>query len=129
MVPPFLLIYNMNRKNVFYFIAILTMIMLSISNISCSSDDNDKNNPTVIPSGTYVEENGDPSELFTMVVNGYNIKVTITQNGEVWQTFEGTYKINGNTINIVTSSGTESGYFYMSDNRVTIGEITYIKQY
>lgn len=102
------------------------MVIMNAGLVSCNSDDDETS--TVIPSGTYIEENGDPSELFTMVINGYNIKVTITQNGKVWKTYEGTYKIDGNTIYITTSGGTESGYFKMSGNRVTIGEIIYIKQ-
>ena len=49
--------------------------------------------------------------------------------GKVWKTFEGTYKISGNTITITMADGTtESDYFSMSGNRVTIGEIHYIKQ-
>ena len=38
-------------------------------------------------------------------------------------------KISGNTITITMADGTtESDYFSMSGNRVTIGEIHYIKQ-
>ena len=114
------------KKIVINWMAIIVMVIMNAGLVSCNSDDDETS--TVIPSGTYIEENGDPSELFTMVINGYNIKVTITQNGKVWKTYEGTYKIDGNTIYITTSGGTESGYFKMSGNRVTIGEIIYIKQ-
>lgn len=117
----------MYKKNLIHLLAIMMATMLSLGFTSCSSDDDETY--TSIPSGTYIEENGDPIELFTMVISGYQIKITITQNGNVWKSFEGKYKIDGNTIYITNSSGeTESNYFKMSGNRVTIGEITYIKQ-
>lgn len=102
--------------------------MMSVSFVSCGSDDDDSSS-SIIPSGTYIEENGDEVELFTMVVSGNHIKITITEYGKVWKTYEGTYKISGNTITITLADGTtESDYFSMSGNRVTIGEIHYIKQ-
>ena len=107
---------------------ILLAVMMMPLVASCGSDD-DSSDSNIIPSGTYIEENGKESELFTMVINGYNIKVTITRYGEVWKSFQGTYTISGNTIKIKTSDGNiEEGYFKMSGNRVTIGEITYIRQ-
>lgn len=106
----------------------LLIAIMSVSLMSCGSDDDDSSS-TMIPSGTYIEENGHESELFTMVVSGYHLKVTITKYGKVWKTYEGTYKISGNTMTITMADGTtESGYFSMNGNRVTIGEIHYIKQ-
>lgn len=116
------------KKHYFYLLTMLMVAMMSVGFVSCGSDD-DSSDSNIIPSGTYIEENGKESELFTMVINGYNIKVTITRYGEVWKSFQGTYTISGNTIRIKTSDGNiEEGYFKMSGNRVTIGEITYIRQ-
>ena len=95
--------------------------------MSCGSDEDDSSS-VVIPSGTYIEENGKAVELFTMVINGYHIKITITEYGKVLKTYEGTYKISGNTITIVLSDGkTENTNFSMNGNRVTIGDIHYIR--
>lgn len=116
------------KTKYYYLLSMLFIAMMSVSLMSCGSDDDDSSS-SIIPSGTYIEENGHESELFTMVINGYHIKVTISEYGKVWKTFEGTYKISGNTITITMADGTtESDYFSMSGNRVTIGEIHYIKQ-
>ena len=97
---------------------------------ACGSDDSsDEMDSVAIPSGTYVEENGTPEELYTMVVNGYNITITVTENGRVKDSWSGTYRISGNTITITMSNGTtDSAYFRMNGNKVTIGDITYIKK-
>ncbi len=110
-------------------LSILLLVVMMMPLVASCGSDCESSDSNIIPSGTYIEENGKESELFTMVINGYNIKVTITRYGEVWKYFQGTYTISGNTIKIKTSDGNiEEGYFKMSGNRVTIGEITYIRQ-
>ena len=119
----------MNRKSLLHFMTILMVTMLSMGVISCSKDNNEEET-TMIPSGTYVEENGYPEELYTMVVNGNNIKITIYNYDKVEKIFECSYTISGNSITLYNKETheSESGYFSMNGNRVTIGEITYIKQ-
>ncbi|MBR5655133.1 MAG: hypothetical protein IKW98_00395 [Prevotella sp.] len=115
------------KKNLINWMTIFMVAIMSVSFMSCSSDDDD--NAVVIPSGTYIEENGDEGELFTLVVNGNNVRWTCTVYGKVESVVDYTYTINGNQITLVSSKyGKETLYFNQKGNRITIGEITYIKQ-
>ena len=99
---------------------------MSISLVSCSSDNDDS--PELIPSGTYIEENGHESELFSLVVNGNNVHWTCTSYGKVTSEEDFTYTIKDNQITTVSKHGTETYYYKRDGRRITIGEITYIKQ-
>ena len=101
--------------------------IMSINFLSCSSNDDDEIT-SVIPSGTYIEENGDERELFSLVVNGKNVRWTCTVYGKVVSIVDYTYTIEGNQITLVSKNGTETMYYKQDGNRITIGEITYIKQ-
>ena len=107
---------------------IMLVVMALPMMVACGSDSEDDYDATIIPSGTYVEENGREKELYTLVVEGSSLKITVTEYGKVTRVYSGTYRIKKDTIYITMSEGTESGYFSMSGNRVTIGEITYIRQ-
>ena len=118
----------MKRKKIISMLMLMALILLTT--FACGSyDSSDGIDSVAIPSGTYVEENGTPEELFTMVVNGYNITITTTMHGSVMDSWSGTYRISGNTITITMSDGTtDKAYFRMNGNKVTIGDITYIKK-
>lgn len=111
-----------------YFTSLLTIMMvaaLSVGFASCSSDDDS----ATIPSGSYIEEDGHESELFSLVVNGNTIRWTCTVYGKVASVVDYTYTINGNQITLVSpKSGSETLYFKINGNKITIGEITYVKQ-
>ena len=90
---------------------ILMVTMLSMGNISCSKDNNEEET-TMIPSGTYVEENGYPEELYTMVVNGNN-KIQRGTAGSIAMdvTLEPSYDIDPpKKDEIVISGGTNRVY-------------------
>ena len=114
----------MKRIYLFSVMALIAMMSLTIS--ACSNSDDDSSE--VIPAGTYIEENGHESELFSFVASGNTIRWTCTVYGKVTSVMEGTYTINKNQITIVTKDGTDTGYYKRDGKRVTIGEITYIKQ-
>lgn len=115
----------MKKLKIWSMMMLMTMVLPLMA--ACGSDDNDDGSSIFIPNGTYVEEYGVEMELFTMYINGNSIKIVITQYGQERKKYVGTYKISGNTIRITTSEGIESYSFKMSGNRVTIGDITYIK--
>lgn len=111
-----------------YLMAIMMIAMLSFGMTSCSSDDS-SDDDSLIPAGTYVEENGDESELFSLIVKGNNIRWICTRYGEVIQQEDYTYSIKGNEITVVSQyNETATGYYKRNGKRITIGEITYIKQ-
>lgn len=111
-----------------YFMAIMMIAMLSFGMTSCSSDDSNDDD-SLIPAGTYVEENGDESELFTLIVKGNNIRWICTCYGEVIHKEDYTYTIKGHEIIVrYDNYETETVYYNRSGKRITIGEITYIKQ-
>lgn len=112
-------------KKIYQFSMLALIIMLSLSFSACSSDDDVSE---VIPAGTYIEENGNEAELFSFVASGNTIRWTCTVYGEVESVIETTYTINKNQITVVSKEGTETGYYKRDGKRVTIGEITYIKQ-
>ena len=107
-------------------LVVLTLPMF----VACGSDDESGVSDSImIPSGKYVEENGLAVELYSMVVDGHNITITVTNNGSVEQSWKGTYRISGNTIILTLSDGTtDSTNFSMNGEKVTIGDITYIRQ-
>ena len=106
---------------------IIMVTIMSIGYISCSSDDD--NSSDIIPSGTYIEENGNESELFSLIVNGNNIRWTCTVYGKVDSIIDFTNTIKDNQITLVSSKyGSETQFYNRKGNRITIGEITYIKQ-
>lgn len=120
---------RIEMKKSFWSILVLVVLALPMIAACGSDDDNGVSDAAMIPSGKYIEENGLPKELFSMVVDGHNITITVTVNGIVTDSWKGTYRISGNTITLSFSDGTsETVNFSMSGGKVTIGEITYIRQ-
>ncbi|MBR6077424.1 MAG: hypothetical protein IKP63_03630 [Paludibacteraceae bacterium] len=91
---------------------------------ACSNDDKDE----LIPEGTYIDEDMDPYELFTLNVKGNTIIWTCTSYGEIEELVEYTYEIKGNKITTTSKYGTETFKYSHNGNNIVIGEITYIKQ-
>ncbi|MBQ9677465.1 MAG: hypothetical protein IJV44_04940 [Prevotella sp.] len=115
------------KKFQFSVFAMMIMALVCLGFTSCSSDDDESSD--IIPSGTYIEENGDEAELFSLLVNGNNVRWTCTVYGKVESVIDYTYTIKGNIITMVSSKyGTETTSYKRNGNRIIIGEITYIKQ-
>lgn len=96
---------------------------------SCSSSSDDNEDVLeVIPPGYYVEENGDERELFSFVVNGNYVRWTCTVYGKVEEVIDYYYVIHGNKITLSSTEKNVTLDYKRNGNRVTIGEITYIKQ-
>lgn len=115
-------------KKKMYLIAMMMIAMLSFGMTSCSSDDSNDDD-SLIPAGTYVEENGDERELFTLVIRGNNIHWICTSYGKVIHEEDYTYTIKGHEIIVrYDNYETETAYYNRNGKRITIGEITYIKQ-
>ncbi|MBP3466800.1 MAG: hypothetical protein J6K01_04215 [Paludibacteraceae bacterium] len=91
---------------------------------ACSNDDKDE----LIPEGTYIDEDMDPYELFTLNVKGNTMIWTCTSYGEIEEIVEYTYEIKGNKITCISEYGTETSNYSRKGNKITLGEITYIKQ-
>ena len=96
----------------------------------CSNNNDDEPNSysTTLPEGTYIEENGIESELFSIVVKGNNIQWTCTVYGVVDSTINYTYTLEGSVITIYSDKGKETGYYNKTKQSITFGEITYIKK-
>ena len=115
----------MKKERISRFVIYMMIALFSVATVSCSSDDE---SDTLIPEGTYVEENGHESELFTLTVKGNTIHWVCTVYGVVESEIDYVYVIKGNQIT-ATYNGIPETVFYKRDGkRITIGEITYIKQ-
>ena len=114
----------MKKIYLFSLMALITMMSFTFS--ACSSSDDDGSE--VIPAGTYIEENGIEAELFSFVASGNTVRWTCTVYGKVEAVVDYTYTINKNQITMVSKNGTETAYYKRDGKRVTIGDITYIKQ-
>jgi hypothetical protein len=116
----------MKKERISRFVIFLMIALFSVATVSCSS--NDDESETLIPAGTYVEENAHESELFTLTVEGNTIHWVCTVYGVVESEIDYVYVIKGNQIT-ATYNGIPETVFYKRDGkRITIGEITYIKQ-
>lgn len=104
----------------------MMITLFSIGNVACSRDEEDSD--TLIPEGTYVEENGRESELFTIIVKKNTIHWVCTVYGVVDSEIDYTYVIKGNQITATYNGKSETVFYKRDGKRVTIGEITYIKQ-
>lgn len=91
---------------------------------ACSNDDKDE----LIPEGYYIEENGIEYELFSLEIKGNTMIWTCTSDGEIENRIKYTYKIEGNKITCISEYGTETSNYSRKGNKITLGEITYIKQ-
>ena len=82
--------------------------------------------------GSYIEEDGDESELFTLVVNGENIFMIVTVYGQVVGAHEFTYNLDGDVITLHPRANDslydemETAYFDKNSGRITWDGITYI---
>ena len=107
------------------FVIFLMIALFSVATVSCSSDDETE---SLIPEGTYVEENGQESELFTLTVKGNTIHWVCTVYGVVESEIDYVYVIKGNQITAISYGETQTAFYKRDGKRITIGEITYIKQ-
>ena len=113
-------------KRIYLTLISLVVMVTALSLASCSKSDD--NNEELIPAGTYIEENGHESELFSFVASGNTVRWTCTVYGKVDSVIDYTYTIKDGKITMVSKNGTQTAYYNRNGNRVTIGEITYIKQ-
>lgn len=87
---------------------------------------------SALPTGSYIEEDGDESELFTLVVNGENIFMIVTVYGQVVGAHEFTYNLDGDVITLHPRANDslydemETAYFDKNSGRITWDGITYI---
>ena len=116
----------MKKERLLHVVIFMMTALFSVASMSCSSDDDE--NDTLIPAGTYVEENGHESELFTITVKGNTIHWVCTVFGVVESEIDYVYVIKGNQITATYNGIPETVYYKRDGKRVTIGEITYIKQ-
>ena len=114
-------------KRIYLTMISLVVMVTALSLTSCSKSDD--NNEELIPAGTYIEENGHESELFSFVASGNTVRWTCTVYGKVDSVIDYTYTIKDGKITMVSKNGTQTAYYNRNGNRVTIGEITYIKQW
>ena len=113
-------------KRIYLTLISLVVLFTALSLTSCSKSDD--NNEELIPAGTYIEENGHESELFSFVASANTVRWTCTVYGKVDSVIDYTYTIKDGKITMVSKNGTQTAYYNRNGNRVTIGEITYIKQ-
>ena len=108
------------KKLIFIFVAIFALC-------SCSKDE-EFDNYSFIPNGTYVEINGSLQEKMTIVINGNHICWYCYSYGQYYEE-EFNYKLEGN-IMIIIQNGYEVDrtHWYINGNYLTIGEIEYLKQ-
>ena len=67
-------------KRIYLTLITLVVLFTALSLTSCiKSDDNEE----IIPAGTYIEENGHESELFSFVASGNTVRWTCTVYGKV----------------------------------------------
>ena len=115
----------MSMKRIYLTLITFAMIIATLNITSCSKDDD---GAEVIPAGSYIEENGRESELFSFVASGNTVRWTCTVYGKIDSVIDYTYSIKDGIITMTSKNGTETAYYSRNGNRVTIGEITYIKQ-
>lgn len=65
---------------------------------------------------------------YCFVASGNTVRWTCTFYGKIDSVIDYTYTIKNGIITMVSKNGTQTAYYNRNGNRVTIGEITYIKQ-